>query len=130
MNSELYGLLFYRQNHFMYPAGLLAALLLSACMPPQKQNYETTLFDTGRVHTVEVSIAPEDWQDLLAHPEKKTKYEADLIIDGEEISQVSFSTKGEFQSGVCGKQPLQLQDQFRQVCKRPAEPISRIRPTG
>lgn len=43
--------------------GLLAALLLSACMPPQKQNYETTLFDTGRVHTVEVNIAPEDWQE-------------------------------------------------------------------
>ena len=42
----------------------------------------------------DVQIAEADWQDLLAHPEDKTKYEADIDIDGELIEQVSFSAKG------------------------------------
>ncbi|MBO5535908.1 MAG: CotH kinase family protein [Clostridia bacterium] len=57
-------------------------------------DYETGLFDTNRVHTIDVRIAESDWQDLLTHPEEKTKYKADIVIDGESVEQVSFSAKG------------------------------------
>ena len=75
-------------------AVLITVLFLSACMGHAKPEYEKTLFDTSCVHTVDVRIAETDWQDLIIHPEEKTKYEADLVIDGEEIEQVSFSAKG------------------------------------
>ncbi len=57
-------------------------------------DYETTLFDTGFVHRIDIRISEEDWQDLLADPVEKTKYKVDIEIDGEEIKDVSFSTKG------------------------------------
>ena len=72
----------------------VTVLLVSACMDSTKPEYEKKFFDTGYVHTVDVKIAESDWKDLITHPEHKTKYEADLVIDGEEIEQVSFSAKG------------------------------------
>lgn len=75
-------------------AVLITVLFLSACMGHAKPEYEKKLFDTSCVHTVDVKIAEADWQDLITHPEEKTKYEADLVIDGEEVKQVSFSAKG------------------------------------
>ena len=56
--------------------------------------YEDTLFDTSVVHQIDVQISEEDWNDLLANPVEKTKYKADVSIDGEEMNDVSFSTKG------------------------------------
>ena len=73
---------------------VVAVLLVSACMGSAKSEYENKFFDTGYVHTVDVKIAESDWKDLITHPEHKTKYKADLVIDGEEIEQVSFSAKG------------------------------------
>ena len=75
-------------------AVLITVLFLSACVGHAKPEYEKNLFDTSYVHTVDVTIAEADWQDLITHPEEKTKYEADLVIDGEEVKQVSFSAKG------------------------------------
>jgi spore coat protein CotH len=57
-------------------------------------SYENTLFDNGFVHQIDVKLADEDWTDLLDHAVDKTKYKADIIIDGEELKDVSFSTKG------------------------------------
>ncbi len=57
-------------------------------------SYENKLFDTSYVHTINVEIADDDWEDLKANPTQKTKYQADITIDGETISDVSFSTKG------------------------------------
>ena len=57
-------------------------------------DYATTLFDTSYVHTIDISISEEDLADLLENPTDKTKYETTVTIDGEEISDVSFSTKG------------------------------------
>lgn len=56
--------------------------------------YETKLFDQSYVHEIDVTINEEDWEDLLANPTKKTKYQVDVEIDGEKIENVSFSTKG------------------------------------
>lgn len=59
------------------------SLLLSGYTGKRRPEYETSLFDTGRVHTVDVEISEDDWQDLLAHAEDKTKYETSVTIDGE-----------------------------------------------
>ena len=56
--------------------------------------YSDKLFDASYVHTVDISISDADWSDLLANATDKTKYNVDITIDGETISSVSFSTKG------------------------------------
>ena len=52
------------------------------------------LFDTSKVHEINVEISEEDWEDLLAHPLEKTKYHASVTIDGNRVENVSFATKG------------------------------------
>ena len=52
------------------------------------------LFDTSRVHAVDVTISEEDWADLQANPLEKTKYKVTVVIDGETVEEVSFATKG------------------------------------
>ena len=67
--------------------------------------YEAAIFDTSYVHTVDVSIAPEDWELLLAEPLEKEKFQADVTIDGETITQVSFATKGNYSLLFVAEQP-------------------------
>jgi len=57
-------------------------------------SYVSKLFDTSYVHTINVEISDDDWADLLENPTDKTKYEVNVTIDGEEVSDVSFATKG------------------------------------
>ncbi len=52
------------------------------------------LFDSSRVHSIDVTLSQADWEDLRANPLNKTKYEASVVIDGERLDQVSFATKG------------------------------------
>ena len=56
--------------------------------------YADKLFDTSYVHTVDITIAEDDWADLEQNPTDKTKYQTDITIDGETIKDVSFATKG------------------------------------
>ena len=56
--------------------------------------YEDKLFDPSCVHNIEISMAEEDWEDLKANPVLKTKYHADITIDGEAFGNVSCATKG------------------------------------
>ena len=56
--------------------------------------YADKLFDNGYVHRIDVRLADKDWAGLLADPISKTKYTAEIIIDGEPFSKVTFSTKG------------------------------------
>ena len=56
--------------------------------------YADTLFDTSYVHEINVELSEEDWKDLLANPLEKTKYKANVTIDGEKVENVSFATKG------------------------------------
>ena len=60
----------------------------------EDDSYVTKLFDTSYVHTIDIEISEEDWADLLENPTDKTKYEVNVVIDGEEIEDVSFATKG------------------------------------
>ena len=97
---------------------VVLALLLSVCMTgcqgggsPQTETadeavkeektakatsatYAESLFDTSFVHEINVEIGEDDWEDLLANPLKKTKYAADVTIDGNRVENVSFATKG------------------------------------
>ncbi|MCR5609039.1 MAG: CotH kinase family protein [Lachnospiraceae bacterium] len=60
----------------------------------QPCDYEQSLFDTSKVHNIDITLSDDDWSDLKANPLNKTKYEADITIDGETVNKVSFSTKG------------------------------------
>ena len=56
--------------------------------------YADKLFDNSYVHRIDIRLADENWAGLLADPISKTKYTAEIIIDGETFSNVAFSTKG------------------------------------
>ncbi len=62
--------------------------------PSVSCEYESRLFSTDTVHTVSVTLAEPDWENLKTHPLDKTKYSADVTIDGETFLNVSFATKG------------------------------------
>ncbi len=57
-------------------------------------SYDEKLFDSSYVHRIDVRLAEESWTGLLTDPISKTKYTADIDIDGETFSKVTFSTKG------------------------------------
>ena len=56
--------------------------------------YADKLFDNSYVHQIDIRLAEENWTGLLNDPISKTKYTADIVIDGETFSNVTFSTKG------------------------------------
>ena len=56
--------------------------------------YADKLFDQSYVHRIDIRLADEDWTDLLSDPISKTKYIADIDIDGDTFGDVTFSTKG------------------------------------
>ena len=73
--------------------------LLTGCRKPAAPKPDNTvyaggIFDTSRVHTIDIRFSEGDWEDLLEHPEDKTKYRTEVIIDGEAVRDVSCSAKG------------------------------------
>lgn len=56
--------------------------------------YAGKLFDNSRVHWIDVRLPDADWAGLLADPISMTGYAADVVIDGETFSNVTFATKG------------------------------------
>ena len=59
-----------------------------------KAKYEDTLFDNSFVHQIDIRIAEADWTNLLRNPVNKTRYTADITIDGESLKNTVLSTKG------------------------------------
>ena len=57
-------------------------------------DYETALFDNSYIHDINVEITEEDWEDLLANPLDKPKYNVTVTVDGEVYENVAFSPKG------------------------------------
>ena len=57
-------------------------------------DYSSKLFDTSYVHTINITISDDDWNDLKANPTAKTKYKTDITIDGETVTEASLATKG------------------------------------
>lgn len=58
------------------------------------RTYEEVLFDDSYVHRVEISLDPLDYQKILENPTEKIKYHANIKIDGELVSDVAISTRG------------------------------------
>ena len=93
-----------RSVRYLITASLLLLVVIgSVCSEAIKETsiqeeipktYENTLFDSSYVHRINITIAQEDWNDLLTNPLEKTKYKADIEIDGELVEEVSFATKG------------------------------------
>ncbi len=59
-----------------------------------RASYAGLIFDNACIHTVEVSMSEEDRAGQLARATDKTRYRADVVIDGEEVRNVCFRTKG------------------------------------
>ena len=76
------------------------AVMLQGCTYASTDKGETItertddIFDTSYVHQINIEISEEDWNDLLNNPLEKTKYKVNLTIDGNEVNEVSFATKG------------------------------------
>ncbi len=56
--------------------------------------YVEKIFDQSYVHKVEIEIASDDFQNLLAAPREKEKYATKVVVDGEQFNDVAFSTRG------------------------------------
>ena len=54
--------------------------------------YAGRLFDSGRVHTIDIRL--EDWEGFLQNAQKEEYVSCTLVIDGEEFSQVGLRAKG------------------------------------
>lgn len=57
-------------------------------------SYTSTLFDTSRVHQIDISIDESDWDDLVENASAKTYYVCDITIDGETVSNAGIRAKG------------------------------------
>lgn len=56
--------------------------------------YEQTLFDMGRVHTIDIQISESDWETLKQRAFYKEYYDCNAVVDGEAFYHVGVRTKG------------------------------------
>lgn len=56
--------------------------------------YKSKLFDTSYVHSINIEIDEEDWNDLLENASDQNFYSCNITIDGEEYSNVGIRAKG------------------------------------
>lgn len=78
---------------------LLIVLLTAGCSargntPYADVSYADLIFDTTRIHTIDIIMSEEDRTDQLSNPKEKTKYKVTVVVDGEEFGEVAFHTKG------------------------------------
>ncbi len=55
---------------------------------------ETTLFDSSRVHTINLIISEENWNDMTSHALEEKYVTCDAEIDGELIRNIAIRPKG------------------------------------
>ena len=65
-------------------------LTASAQDPP----YTSRLFDTSRIHTLNIVVNDKDWQDMLDNAVDKEYIPVHVVIDGEAIKNVAIRPKG------------------------------------
>lgn len=76
-------------------AGVLSLVLVAAPTTTdqgQTKAYETGLFDTAAVHTLDISI--DDWDGFLETCENEEYVSCDVTIDGQTVSNVGLRAKG------------------------------------
>lgn len=90
-------------------AAITLAILYSLCLiwyacaqPPESSaalqvpetEYAQTLFDSSRVHIIDIQVSPSDWDGLKKDALSKECIDSTVTIDGEEIYHVGVRTKG------------------------------------
>ena len=76
-------------------AGVLALFAMAGWdvgRSSEEQEYETGLFDTAVVHTLDITI--DDWEGFLAECENEEYVMCDVTIDGETVQSVGIRAKG------------------------------------
>ena len=58
------------------------------------QEYETKLFDTSQIMTVDILMSDDKWQELLDNAIREEYYECDVVINGETFYNVGIRAKG------------------------------------
>ena len=77
---------------------LIAAVCLWGIVEPVQGDgsheigYESLLFDSSRVHTIEITM--DDWDELIANATAEEYRQCDITIDGEKIGTVGIRAKG------------------------------------
>ena len=56
--------------------------------------YESLLFDDTALHTIDIRMPSEQWESFCETASDKEYFEADVVIDGETVSNVGVRTKG------------------------------------
>ena len=56
--------------------------------------YETALFDTGEIITVDIRMDQDDWDEMLSNALSEEYYECDVVINGTKFSHVAIRPKG------------------------------------
>ena len=83
---------------FFTAAMLIAAVCLWGAVEPVQGDgsheigYESLLFDTSKVHSIEISM--DNWEDLIANATSEEYMECDMVIDGENLGKVAIRAKG------------------------------------
>lgn len=57
--------------------------------------YISTLFDTSRVHKIDLTIDKDNWNELVENASAKNYYSCDVTIDGETINNAAVRAKGQ-----------------------------------
>lgn len=90
----------------LYCCGLIAAACaadtaidtqdepLSQSAAGMTMGYEDKLFDPAVVHTLDIQIDEQEWEDLKYNALQKTYHDCTLVIDGESFPHVGVRTKG------------------------------------
>ena len=56
--------------------------------------YENRLFDTSTVHTIDIAMNEDDWEDFLENCADEEYVSANLVIDGKAVKNVGLRAKG------------------------------------
>lgn len=74
----------------LFTCGGSLGLTVSASTMP----YESGLFATDRVHTLDIVVDESDWQEMLDSASSKEYIPVSLVIDGSSVNNVGLRTKG------------------------------------
>ena len=61
---------------------------------PRSIGYEKLLFDDEKLHTIDIQISDEQWEDFCAKANDKEYYMVNVLIDNELVEEVGLRTKG------------------------------------
>lgn len=58
------------------------------------QEYESKLFDTGQIISIEIRMDSDDWQDMLDNAINEAYYQCDVVVNGTTFYRVGIRPKG------------------------------------